>query len=154
MKIVINTQHGGFGLSNVAKTRVAELLGKTAYFFKRNKVGFAERYVPTDVNYIGLLCFVFDIPNPNDVFETNKAWSDMTPEERETSNRLFTEHEIPDYERERSHPNLIKVVEELGALANTRFCSLKIIEVPDDVKWHIEEYDGLEHVAEDHRTWY
>jgi len=24
--------------------------------------------------------------------------------------------------------------------------------VPDDVKWHIHEYDGLEHVAEDHRT--
>jgi len=27
------------------------------------------------------------------------------------------------------------------------------VEIPDDVKWHIHEYDGLEHVAEDHRTW-
>jgi len=25
--------------------------------------------------------------------------------------------------------------------------------VPDDVKWHIAEFDGWEWVAEDHRTW-
>jgi hypothetical protein len=25
--------------------------------------------------------------------------------------------------------------------------------VPADAKWHVHEYDGLEHVAEDHRTW-
>ena len=30
---------------------------------------------------------------------------------------------------------------------------LTIVDVPDEVKWHIHEYDGLEHVAEDHRTW-
>ena len=23
----------------------------------------------------------------------------------------------------------------------------------DDVNWYIEEYDGMEHVAERHRTW-
>ena len=33
-------------------------------------------------------------------------------------------------------------------------CStLKIIEIPDDVDWIIEEYDGNEWVAEKHRTW-
>lgn len=26
-------------------------------------------------------------------------------------------------------------------------------EVPDDVQWQIEEYDGREWVAETHRTW-
>jgi len=30
---------------------------------------------------------------------------------------------------------------------------LKIVEVPDDANWYIAEYDGLEHVAERHRTW-
>ncbi len=25
--------------------------------------------------------------------------------------------------------------------------------IPDDVKWQIEEYDGLEWIAEKHRTW-
>lgn len=30
---------------------------------------------------------------------------------------------------------------------------LAIVEIPDDVKWHVDEYDGNEHIAEDHRTW-
>jgi len=28
------------------------------------------------------------------------------------------------------------------------------VEVPDDVDWYVEEYDGLEHIAERHRTWH
>jgi hypothetical protein len=28
-----------------------------------------------------------------------------------------------------------------------------VIEIPDDVEWEVEEYDGLEWVAEKHRTW-
>ena len=30
---------------------------------------------------------------------------------------------------------------------------LKIVEIPDDVEWIIEEYDGKEWIAEDHRRW-
>jgi hypothetical protein len=30
---------------------------------------------------------------------------------------------------------------------------LKIVEVPADVEWVIDVYDGNEHVAEAHRTW-
>ena len=32
--------------------------------------------------------------------------------------------------------------------------NLKIVEVPDDVNWEVVQYDGLEHIAEKHRTWY
>jgi len=48
---------------------------------------------------------------------------------------------------------LIDVLQELGDKANGRFAELAIVDIPDDVKWHIEEYDGSEWVAEDHRTW-
>jgi hypothetical protein len=48
---------------------------------------------------------------------------------------------------------LIQVVEELGDGANGYFAKLKIVEIPDDVLWQIEEYDGKEWVAEQHRTW-
>ena len=48
---------------------------------------------------------------------------------------------------------LVKTVEILGSKANSRFSNLKIVNIPDDVKWVIEEYDGLEHVAEKHRKW-
>jgi hypothetical protein len=54
---------------------------------------------------------------------------------------------------ERNDPNLVRVVQELGVMADNCYSELKVVEVPDDVKWHIYEYDGLEHVAEDHRTW-
>ncbi len=54
---------------------------------------------------------------------------------------------------DRSDPDLIAVIEELRQKAPERYSEIGIVEIPDDVKWHIEEYDGLEHVAEDHRTW-
>lgn len=54
---------------------------------------------------------------------------------------------------DRANKNLIEVIEELGDDADGDFAKLKIVEVPDDVKWHISEYDGIEWVAEDHRTW-
>lgn len=59
-----------------------------------------------------------------------------------------------DFYRDRADEDLIAVVEELGAEAETRYSELAIIEVPDDVEWEIDEYDGREHIAEKHRTWY
>lgn len=58
-----------------------------------------------------------------------------------------------DFCQNRSDPDLIAVIEELGEEAWGWAAEIAIVDVPDDVKWHIDEYDGLEHVAEDHRTW-
>ena len=60
----------------------------------------------------------------------------------------FSVYDIP-----RDHPTLIKIVEKLGEAAGGDHSELKIVEVPDDVNWYVEEYDGLEHVAERHRVW-
>ena len=59
------------------------------------------------------------------------------------------------YEREidRGDPVLVQVVEELGAAAHGRHAELRVVDVPDDVVWEIEEYDGREWIAEVHRTW-
>lgn len=54
----------------------------------------------------------------------------------------------------RSHPDVIKAISEIGLKdAADRYCELKIVRVPADAKVHIEEYDGAEWVAEDHRKW-
>lgn len=53
----------------------------------------------------------------------------------------------------RDHPMLLQVIEEMGEAADGACASLRIVEIPDDVEWEIEEYDGSEWVAEKHRTW-
>ena len=54
---------------------------------------------------------------------------------------------------DRSDKDLVDIVESLGDLANGSCAELRIVEVPDGVEWHIAEYDGIEHIAENHRTW-
>lgn len=57
------------------------------------------------------------------------------------------------YDVERNDPRLVAVVKDLGKDASDRYSNLVVVEVPDDVKWHIHEYDGSETVHEDHRSW-
>lgn len=56
--------------------------------------------------------------------------------------------------KNRTDPELIRCIETLGEAANGEFAYLKIVEIPDDVDWIIEEYDGKEWIAEKHREWY
>lgn len=53
---------------------------------------------------------------------------------------------------DRSDPDLIRVIEELGEGASGGLARLKVVEVPDDVAWKIQECDGSEWIAELHRT--
>ncbi len=53
----------------------------------------------------------------------------------------------------RDDPLLLKVVDSMGQAAAGQCCKIGIVEIPRDVSWHVEEYDGFEHVAQDHRTW-
>lgn len=57
------------------------------------------------------------------------------------------------YEIKRDDPVLVQVVEELGTKADGWASHLKVVEIPDDVEYTIEDYDGVEHIAEVHRTW-
>lgn len=54
----------------------------------------------------------------------------------------------------RDDPQLVQVVQILGPQANTLYSKLHVVTVPQDVHWIIQDYDGLEWVAEQHRTWF
>jgi hypothetical protein len=116
MKVVINRCFGGFGLSDKAVERYAELKGIN--IVKQVK----------DSNFGGGTWYIDGI---------------------EDDDHYFSSYSI----EERCDPILVQVVEEMGKSADGWCAELSIVEIPDDVKWHIHEYDGLEHIAENHRTW-
>ena len=91
--IVVNRCFGGFGLSEKAKARYAELKGVPA-------------------------CDVYS-------------------------------HAI-----ERDDPCLIQAVREIGVEnARDEYARLEVVEIPADVAWEIDEYDGQEMIREKSRTW-
>jgi len=93
MKIVINTDYGGFGLSEKALEE------------------YKQKANITDPDF-----YYWDIP--------------------------------------RTCPILIEMVESMDtAEINTPYSALRVIEIPDNVEWQLEEYDGVEWIAEKHRTW-
>jgi len=53
----------------------------------------------------------------------------------------------------RDCPHLVAMVEEGGTNVDGIYSELKVVDIPDDANWYIEEYDGMEHVAERHMTW-
>lgn len=58
------------------------------------------------------------------------------------------------YQEYRVNKKLIKAIEKVGLdKASNRLSDLKIIEIPDDIKWEIDEYDGIETIHEVHRIW-
>ena len=67
--------------------------------------------------------------------------------------RDITDPDFYYYDIPRDCPVLVAMVEEQGTAINGNYSELKVVEIPDDVNWYIEEYDGTEWVAERHRTW-
>ena len=57
------------------------------------------------------------------------------------------------FKNDRNNPKLIEVVEKLAEKASGKFASLKVVEIPDDIDWYIHDYDGMETVKEEHRSW-
>jgi hypothetical protein len=111
MKVVINSDYGGFNLSDEATELYAKYKGLNLRKVERE---------------------------PGSVLGTDYYIGD----------EWFNYREIP-----RNDTDLVRVVSELGEKANGFCASLKLVDIPDDVEWFIEEYDGNEWVAEKHRTW-
>ena len=152
MKIVINNCFGGFGLSASGVKRYAELIGKKAYFFDND---FGKKYKPitleeADNKILGYSSFT--VPNPEKYLKCGD-WFTMSDKERVDYNKRYEEISLYSSDIKRDDPKLIQVVEELGEKANGPCAELSIVEIPDGVKWEIDEYDGNETIHEVHRSW-
>ena len=137
MKVVINTCFGGFGLSREAYIwLIRHRIPVRAYVEPaRTKTGTFKRVKSNEGRVI---------------FSTRLTPGDKT----QTITRM---HGHPYWETwtkgARADPLLVRCVEELGAKASGKHAALKVVTIPDDVQYTIEEYDGSEHIAEKHRTW-
>ncbi len=137
MKIAVNRCHGGFGLSEKAIKRYAEIKGIMLY----------PEYGRFNTTY-------WTVPPAQRIKEcTSEEWKNFSMEERHAYNKKYDGSHIYDRNIERNDSALIQVIEELGEDANGEYAQLEIVDIPDDVKWQIDEYDGAEWVAEVHRTW-
>lgn len=55
---------------------------------------------------------------------------------------------------QRAAPELIEVIERLGSeVASGYLAKLAVVEIPDGIPWSISDYDGIETVEEEHRSW-
>lgn len=54
----------------------------------------------------------------------------------------------------RTAPELIALIEKKGSeYCSGDYAELKVVEIPDDVDWYINDYDGVETIEEVHRSW-
>ena len=139
-KIVINKCYGGFGLSPRATVEYLKCKGKQAYFYDRDYK--TDKFVKVDIkqaDMLGLFYYTFT-RDFGDKVEKSIAYADQ-----DFFNVSF---DIP-----RDDPDLVTIVEELGEESYGMHAKLTVVEIPDDVDWEIDEYDGMECISEKHRSW-
>jgi hypothetical protein len=141
-KVVINACFGGFGLSHEGVMHYAKLAGLTLYPESDGK--YASLTGPT----------YYTAPKDERLPVLHgDEWAMASMEERRQSNENYDKNSLSPRDIARDDPHLVATVEQLGAAASGRCASLRVVEIPADVAYVIEEYDGNEHVAEAHRTW-
>lgn len=145
MKIIINSCFGGFWVSNNALVELMQRKGKEIYFYKGS-------FAYPDKNI-----FSKTEASNEDLF-VNAVYKDYGNEFIPLSDEQFDDFLknviIANDEKWRTDDDLINLLEEKGSKYVSGPCSsLKIVEIPDDIEFTIEKYDGAEWISEKHRTW-
>jgi hypothetical protein len=139
VKVVINACFGGFSLSEAAYERLIELGVPVKKYIEEQRDPETHLFLKEPAND-GEVIFDRDLSVSDDKLARGmrslcgRYWDCWTRDNR-------------------THPLVIRVVEELGEKANGRCAKLKVVEIPEGVDWQIDEYDGNETVREKSREW-
>jgi hypothetical protein len=139
-KVVINACYGGFSLSHEAVIRYLDIKGITVY-------------PEQGTDYWKFWTYWLVKPEDRNEIKAGEDFYDLTIEDRRLYNIAMSNQTFYERDIERHDPALVQTVEELGERADGDHAQLKIVEIPHDVQYQIEDYDGNEWVAEVHRTW-
>lgn len=138
-KIVINADFGGFSISETAVYALAARKGLTVY---KEGVRWDSIYwivPPTDPGRI----------------QFHKTWANWVNEplsNRQSTNAFHAAHTLSIRPEDRTDPDLISVIEELGESANGDHATLEIVEVAKGTLYRITEHDGYESVETQENT--
>lgn len=149
MKIVINSCFGGYSLSPCAIKELAKAKGKDCYFFTCDLKSDDYKSISLEEAENTFMWFVYSVPNPQDYRLSERDPDGLFHSANKRAEEISLDYIIND----RSDSDLISIIERLGEKANGKHAKLKIVEIPDDVDYVIEDYDGAEHIAEKHRIW-
>ena len=136
MKILVNRCYGGFSISDKAFEEYLKRTNQT--FFKSE-----PKYSFGGSSYYKVP------PEEYDAIHKEELNNTTNPDRFKRSNELY----LSSMAIERTDPILIEIVEEMGEDSFGVHSEIEVLEIPDGIDWEIEEYDGMEHVAESHRTW-
>jgi hypothetical protein len=141
-KIVLNKCYGGFGISLEA----ALWLFEKGFYDKEN-----------NAEYKLTLKKVFK--NTKDQDEYINKWEKYQKTGEKDFDLFWAMTPDKEYlldttlRNARDDDTLVKCVETLGEKANGKHAKLRIVQIPNNVNWEIDEYDGIESVEEKHQSW-
>ena len=136
-KVILNKCYGGFSLSDLAYKRYAKKSGIKLFKY--------EMYINADT----VSCEFRKVKNSDSLLFSYYVTKDLG----KTTNELPKDYCFTLGRENREDPVLIEVIEELGEKANTKFSDLKIVEIPDDLDYVIDDYDGIETLHEKVQVW-
>lgn len=140
MKIVINTCYGGYSLSHEAVLRYFEIKG-------------IEVYPEQDTTAWKFWTYWTVKPEDRITAKKGKDFYAMSLVDRVNYNEAYSKQTLSSRDFERHDPVLVQVVEEMGKASWGEHAELAVVKIPDGIRYEINEYDGNEHIAEEHRTW-
>lgn len=136
-KVILNKCYGGFDVSKEAYMLYAKKKGLTLYLYESDYID--RKFIYKKVN------------DDNSIFR-HYFIKDMG-DNVEIGNEDYEKYCLYLREEHREDPVLIEVVEELGEKASGRFGNLKVVEIPDDLDYVIDEYDGIETLHQKVQEW-
>ena len=140
MEVILNKCYGGFGVSEKCYDLYAEKLGKKVFryiddgiqsydcafpLWPKKKVTLEEACNSFHVDH-----FFKDFGDKFESYNGHPCWDD------DCYIYLSREH--------RENSVLIECIKELGEDANGLYAELKVVEIPDNMEYEIDEYDGIE----------
>ena len=135
-KVILNKCFGGFGLSKEAYELYAKKKGIDVFHYTQENLKERIYTYATDDDRTFSFYFTKDFGNNSYI-----------------SDEDFNKYNLFLNEDFREDKTLIEVVEELGEKANSMYSDLKIVEIPDDLDYVIDNYDGIETLHQKVQEW-